>query len=308
MKFRTEINPIPAPFELDLSQNQMFVGSCFSEHMSSRLSDLGMEITANPHGILFNPISVAQSLTDMLEQRQYTAEDLAKVEGKFVSFMHHGSFSGSEQDKVLEGINDSIKKRIAALSKAQTLFITLGSAWAYRHIEKNEFVANCHKVPQKEFEKELVSHDRAALVLQVALEKLFQLNEKLQVVFTVSPVRHWKDGFVENQLSKSHLTILAHKLSEAFERVHYFPAYELVMDDLRDYRFFESDLLHPNRQAQDYIWEKFQKVYFNESDREKIAKIEKINRSLAHVPSKESNELLMWRKDLDKDKNRILNS
>ncbi|MFZ6052600.1 GSCFA domain-containing protein [Halocola ammonii] len=307
MKFRTEINPAPSPFEINLTQDQMFVGSCFSEHMSSRLSDLAMEITANPHGILFNPVSVVHSLTDLIEKKVYSEKDLDEVEGKFVSFMHHGSFSGSDKAEVLERINKSIKNGRAVLGKAQTLFITLGSAWAYRHIEKNKFVANCHKVPQKEFDKELISHDRAALVLQVALEKLFKLNENLQVVFTVSPVRHWKDGFAENQLSKSHLTILAHKLSEAFEQVHYFPAYELVMDDLRDYRFFESDLLHPNKQAQDYIWEKFQTVFFSASDREKIVKIENINRSLAHKPTEEKDEDFQnWRRKLIAQKAELL--
>jgi len=274
--------------------------------MSGRLSDLGMDVTANPHGILFNPVSVARCLTDLMESKVYSEEDLDLFNDNYISFFHHGSFSGKDKSEVLNSINKTIESGSKALKEAQTLFITFGTSWGYRHVEKNEFVANCHKVPQKAFKKELITHDRMLLVFNLLLEKLFEFNESLQIVLTISPVRHWKDGVSENQLSKSHLTIASHILAQAFERVHYFPAYEIVMDDLRDYRFFESDLLHPNKQAQDYIWEKFQGVFFSESDKEKIERIEKINKSLAHVPAEENEEYKEWREKLLDEKKNIL--
>ena len=306
MKFRTEVHPEKSDFSLQLNDSQVFVGSCFSEHMSGRLSDLGMDVTANPHGILFNPVSVARCLTDLMESKVYSEEDLDLFNDNYISFFHHGSFSGKDKSEVLNSINKTIESGSKALKEAQTLFITFGTSWGYRHVEKNEFVANCHKVPQKAFKKELITHDRMLLVFNLLLEKLFEFNESLQIVLTISPVRHWKDGVSENQLSKSHLTIASHILAQAFERVHYFPAYEIVMDDLRDYRFFESDLLHPNKQAQDYIWEKFQGVFFSESDKEKIERIEKINKSLAHVPAEENEEYKEWREKLLDEKKNIL--
>jgi hypothetical protein len=274
--------------------------------MSGRLSDLGMDVTANPHGILFNPVSVARCLTDLMESKVYSEEDLDLFNDNYISYFHHGSFSGKDKSEVLNSINKTIESGSKALKEAQTLFITFGTSSGYRHVEKNEFVANCHKVPQKAFKKELITHDRMLLVFNLLLEKLFEFNESLQIVLTISPVRHWKDGVSENQLSKSHLTIASHILAQAFERVHYFPAYEIVMDDLRDYRFFESDLLHPNKQAQDYIWEKFQGVFFSESDKEKIERIEKINKSLAHVPAEENEEYKEWREKLLDEKKNIL--
>jgi hypothetical protein len=306
LKFRTEVHPEKSDFSLQLNDSQVFVGSCFSEHMSGRLSDLGMDVTANPHGILFNPVSVARCLTDLMESKVYSEEDLDLFNDNYISFFHHGSFSGKDKSEVLNSINKTIESGSKALKEAQTLFITFGTSWGYRHVEKNEFVANCHKVPQKAFKKELITHDRMLLVFNLLLEKLFEFNESLQIVLTISPVRHWKDGVSENQLSKSHLTIASHILAQAFERVHYFPAYEIVMDDLRDYRFFESDLLHPNKQAQDYIWEKFQGVFFSESDKEKIERIEKINKSLAHVPAEENEEYKEWREKLLDEKKNIL--
>lgn len=309
MDFRTEIFPDPAPFKISLRSHQVFVGSCFTENMSSRLSALGLPVTVNPHGILFNPVSVARCVGDLVDGKRYTLEDLDKFDSKYLSYFHHGSFSNVDSEAALEEINLSIEQGREALKKAQTLFITFGSSWAYRHREKNVIVANCHKVPQSTFDKELITHDKTVLLFGNLLEKVFEFNKQIRVVFTVSPVRHRKDGFTENQLSKSHLTIAVHNLKSIFERAHYFPAYEILMDDLRDYRFYKSDLLHPNEQAQQYVWEKFQQTFFTDPDREKIKKIEKINRSLGHVSEESDDEAFKkWRAELKEEKDALLSA
>ena len=200
------------------------------------------------------------------------------------SLHHHGRFSNPDIEECLKEINSKIATSSENLKNADFLFITFGTSWIYRHNIKNLIVANCHKLPQNTFNKELLSIDEIAEEYGVLINSLKTFNPKLKIVFTVSPVRHWKDGAFGNQISKSILILAINKITKTFENTEYFPSYELMIDDLRDYRFYADDLLHPNLQAIKYILEKFSETFLDEESRKIIAEIEKINKSKTHRP------------------------
>ena len=300
-QFRTEVKPPRAAFDIDHSQGIMLMGSCFTEEIGKRLTQAKFNTLQNPFGILFNPFSMVNALSRICSKRYYTKEDLVEANEKWHSLDHHGSFSGSDAEEVLEAINGAIDRAHDFLAKADVLFITTGSAWVYHHIERDQTVANCHKIPNSAFEKRLLSFQDVHLILRHIPQLLERFNPKLQIVFTVSPVRHWKDGALENQRSKSTLVTATHAVVDAFDNCHYFPAYELLMDDLRDYRFYKTDMLHPSEQAVDYTWEKFSDCYFSEDTKAVLHEVQTLVQSVNHRPiDPESNSFQRFvRKQLD---------
>ena len=253
---------IPAlPKPISYTDRILLVGSCFTEHISGRLEQHRFHTLQNPHGILFNPLSVASSLESYATAKTYAEQDLFFLHDTWNSWDHHSRFSGTDITATVNGINESQAAAHAFIREADWLIITLGSAFQYYLKEQDRPVANNHRAPAQWFEKRLLGIDFITDALQQLLHKLFRQNEQLQVLFTISPVRHIRDGVVDNNRSKARLLEAVHTVCEsAAERCHYFPAYELVIDILRDYRFYDIDFVHPNYLATEYVWEQFVKA------------------------------------------------
>lgn len=263
----------------------MSLGSCFAENMGRFLSRAKFCCNINPYGILYNPLSIYQAVDEIVSNRCYEQGDLFQYRSLWNSWMHHGSFSGSDVDAVLENINGEIAKANKAISEIDVLLITFGTAWVYRLKESGKVVSNCHKVPSREFVRERLCVDEIVSTYSALLERLAELNPKLKVVFSISPIRHLKDGAMGNQLSKSILVLAVHNLCTAYpDRCSYFPSYEIVLDELRDYRFYNSDLVHPSDLAIAYIWERFKKAFFSSKTVDLMKKCEKIAQGLQHRP------------------------
>lgn len=282
--FRTEIPNVDFPFNIDYSSKAFFMGSCFSDNISQKLIDGGFSAIANPFGVLYNPISIKNSLKILLEKRQMEASDLIEHEGLFHSFSHHSSFSKTSAEASLLAMNESIKHSEEALKNSGLLFITFGTAFVYKHIQNQNIVSNCHKLPAKTFEHFQLSIDDIVREYQTLIPALRRLNPKLKIIFTVSPIRHWKDGAHENQLSKAILHLSIKALQEQFEDLYYYPSYELVMDDLRDYRFYAEDMIHLTDQAVDYIYQHFQDSFYSSVTQNIEKRVLKLKQALNHRP------------------------
>lgn len=291
MIWHTELQPEKSAFQLDHECSIGFLGSCFSEHMFSAFERFRFQVHANAHGILFHPLAMAKSLHDVMENRGYAESDLLAFQDRFVSMNHHGRFSGIEKAPLLQTINHDIVMAHDFLKKANVLFITFGTAIGYVYKESGEVVANCHKLPQQAFEKRRFDLHTLADSWQSTIEKLLNWNPRIQLVLTVSPVRHLREGFVENQRSKAALVLLCDALVKQFpEKVSYFPAYEMMVDDLRDYRFYENDLIHPSDIAINYIREKLFATYLTPEALQKCAEMESWVKMLEHRSVNETEE------------------
>jgi hypothetical protein len=244
------------------------LGSCFSEEIGKKFLEHGFNVLINPFGVIFNPISISNIILDALEKTNTFRNHVIATEGAFHSLFHHGSFTSSDLTKLLHLIEQQNEKLRNALTEASFLFLTLGTANVYKWKASGETVANCHKLPQHLFEKHRLDIDECVIKLQTCLQALFAINPELKVVFTVSPVRYLSFGIHENQLSKATLLLSIERVISENANCFYFPAYELVIDDLRDYRFMKEDLIHPNDQAVSYLWEKLADAFFNEDTRQ----------------------------------------
>jgi hypothetical protein len=274
---------INAPAErIRYPQKILLTGSCFTEHIGQHLQDMKFNILQNPNGILFDPLSVANSLISYLKPDLFQAGDLFFLNELWQSWKHHGQFSDTDQQIVLNKINDSQRVAHAFLKQADWLIITLGSAFAYFLKDRKRAVANCHRAPADWFTKKLLPFEEMLAVLDEAMHRLFDLNPNLQIVFTISPVRHIRDGVIENNRSKARLIEVAHQLVNKFNRTYYFPAYELVIDVLRDYRFYDKDLVHPNYMATNYVVENFMEHYVHPDARLLAEEIRKLQISKRH--------------------------
>jgi GSCFA family len=265
-------------------QKLLLTGSCFTEHIGQHLSEMKFGVLQNPNGILFDPLSVAKNLISWLSPDIYRAEDLFFFNELWQSWNHHGVFSGTSQQAVLSNINFSQQSAHAFLKHADWLIITLGSSFSYYLKEQNRPVANCHRAPSNWFTKRLLSVEEMLAVLDEAIHRLVDFNPKLQIVFTISPVRHIRDGVIENNRSKARLIEVAHQLVSKFNRTWYFPAYELVIDVLRDYRFYDKDLVHPNYMATNFVVEHFMEHYMDPDARILAEEIRKLQISRKHRP------------------------
>lgn len=282
MKFHLNYTPPKFDFEIDHSHKLFLIGSCFSENIGDLLDQHKFKIFSNPNGILFNPASIHQSLTDILNLKNLSDNFILSRDGLYYSYLHHTSVNAPSTNALKEKINDQAKQANDYLKESDFLFITFGTAFFYHHLTTGQVVANCHKQPQQIFEKNILAVNEIVSAYSGLLKKLQNFNPKLKIVFTVSPVKYLKDGMVENNLSKSILNIAVHELIKQIKNSYYFPAYELVNDDLRDYRFYKEDLAHPNELAINYVWEKFSGTCFNEKTIQINAQINKLNLALNH--------------------------
>jgi hypothetical protein len=292
MDFRIEFTPRPFVTKIRHEQPLFLIGSCFTENIGNKLRQLKFSVLDNPHGILFNPASIANSVSSYIENKQFAESDLFYANECWNSWEHHSRFSHPDKEACLQGINESQSRAHEFLKKADWVLITLGSAFVYRISDSmataemasipGGVVANCHKIPTDKFTKKLLAASEVSGLLQKMLEQLVAFNPGIKVIFTISPVRHLRDGFVENNRSKANLIQAVHELVDVRENLFYFPAYELVIDDLRDYRFYAEDMVHPNYAATNYVWEKFIATCIDESSQELMKEINLINAARNH--------------------------
>ena len=287
MDYMLDIN-IPTPREtINYREPILLTGSCFTEHIGNSLQELKFDILQNPHGILFDPASVASSLVSYVQNKQYTASDLIYLNEVWQSWQHHSRFSHVDQAMALQQINASQQRAHEFLKTAKWLIITLGSSFSYRLTDQvpgtahagggaGGAVANCHRAPGQWFRKHLMTIEETNAVLDNSLYQVLKFNPSLRVLFTVSPVRHIRDGVVENNRSKARLLEVVHHLVNKFDRLYYFPAYELVIDVLRDYRFYDIDMVHPNYPATSFVLEKFMKHFTDAESQQVAAEVQKI--------------------------------
>jgi len=281
MKFRTELLIPTFPFQISYQDPILLLGSCFSDHIGTFLAKNRFFVHSNPFGTLFNPVSIANVLKMTMEPELFTEDYRYFFDNHWISFAHHGSFSHADEEIFTKQINEQWHNTRAFLEKAKFLFITFGTAYYYRFIERDLVVANCHKIPNVQFEKNRLEIDDIVQKTGQIVQKIGQINPKLKIIFTVSPVRHLGDGFHENQLSKSVLHLAIEQLTDN-KTVFYFPAYEILMDDLRDYRFYAEDLCHPGENAVRYIEEFFADTFFSPTTKTQQKEIEKENKFLNH--------------------------
>ena len=291
MKFRTEIDIENSGRKIEMEGRIFSMGSCFSTEISELLKKGQLQTLNNPFGTIFNPYSIHKAVERLHESAFYTEDDLIVFDQKFISLDHSTFFDSAYSHKTLEKINTNIEAGNLFLQNANWAIITYGTSFVYEFLPKEKWVANCHKIPQKFFRKKLLNNEELVTSIQETILLLKDIcPDNLQILFTVSPVRHTKDGMAENQLSKAKLIAALHEVIDELDYCHYLPAYEIMMDDLRDYRFYKEDMIHPSEQAVNYIFEKFGKVYFSGDTQEFIAENFKISQALQHRFAEENSE------------------
>lgn len=285
MQLQTKIPLEPQSSKIDYNSNIVLLGSCFAENMAKKFDYFKFQNTHNPFGIIFHPlvlerlcISTALDVTKDDENRIFEHNNI------WNSFNAHSQLSSTSKDQLIQNLETASETLKTSIEEASHIIITLGTAWGYVHKETNQVVANCHKLPQKNFEKKLFSVEEISKSLKSISDIIQKQNASAKIIFTVSPVRHIKDGFVENTRSKSHLISAVHQTISETSNTTYFPSYELMMDELRDYRFYNEDMLHPNQTAINYIWERFTEVWLSSEAVSTSKKVEEIQRGLAHKP------------------------
>lgn len=282
MQFTTKVPIANYEFPIGYDSRILSLGSCFAENMSEKFEYFKFQHTANPFGIIFNPVSIEKLILRALKKEYFTEKDIFFHNERWNCYEVHSELSHSDKTIFLENLNQIITDLHFQIFKLSHCIITLGTAWVYRNLESAEIVANCHKVPQKQFSKELLSVEHIKSSLENIFENIQKVNPEIKFIVTVSPVRHIKDGFVENQLSKAHLMTAIH--NSQFKIHNYFPSYEIMMDELRDYRFYAEDMLHPSQVAIDYIWERFKETCISESAYKTMENVNQIQKGLAHRP------------------------
>jgi hypothetical protein len=290
MNFRTELSPEKLPIQIRPTSRIVTVGSCFADVMGRQLADNKVDVLSNPFGTLFNPVSMAKLLLAALNGQAPDPDLYLERDGLWFHYDFHSSLWATSREALEAQLTERLQQTGDALRGADWLILTLGTAMVYRHSELDKVVANCHKMPGFLFEKYLYSYEHVQHALTEAVKKIKRANPALQILLTVSPVRHTKDSLPLNQVSKSVLRAVSHELTIWHDGVHYFPAYELMMDDLRDYRFYEADLIHPNAVAEEYIFQKFAESAFDNELRAFIPEWQTIRKALAHRPFHEGTE------------------
>lgn len=297
MNFTTKIPIQKSNFPIDYDSKIMLLGSCFAENMGEKFEYFKFQTIVNPFGIIFNPVSLEKLIRRSIEKRKFTKNDIFFHNELWHCYDVHSELSNSDKSFFLNSLNELINSTHQQLNDSTHIIITLGTSWVYRHrqaqSDSDGVVANCHKVPQKEFTKELLSIQQIEESIESIISLVHSVNPNCKFIFTVSPVRHIKDGFIENTLSKAHLitaihSVLNRKFSTSLELTTqnniYFPSYEIMMDELRDYRFYGEDMLHPNQTAIDYIWIQFFQNYISESEFGLMNDICSIQKGLNHRP------------------------
>jgi lysophospholipase L1-like esterase len=282
----------------------LLLGSCFSENIGNKLAHFKFQSEQNPFGILFHPKAIESLITNAINEKEYIEKDTFFLNERWHSFDAHSSLSTPDKNELLQNLNAAVQQTNQQLNQSTHIIITLGTCWMYRFIETDTIVANCHKVPQKKFLKEILSIDEITESLEAITALIKSVNPTINTLFTVSPIRHLKDGFTQNLQSKSHLIAAIHQVVEPRNNTHYFPSYEIMMDELRDYRFYAEDMIHPNQTAINYFWKKFTDAWISEDSNEIMKEVSIIQNGINHRPfNPNSNEHQQFLKGL---KNKIL--
>ncbi len=286
MKFTTPIPIHNSNHPIDYNAKMVSLGSCFAVNMGEKLDYFKFQNTTNPFGIVFNPVSIEKLIVRAVNQNKFTEEDIFFHNERFHCYEVHSDLSSDNKQEFLEGLNAKLELTHQKVKAATHVLITYGTSWVYQEKKLGSLVANCHKMPQSHFDKHILSVASIEAAIQNTVDAIRKLNPNCSFVFTISPVRHIKDGFVENQRSKAHLiSALLNLLSDhLLDKANYFPAYEIVMDELRDYRFYGSDLLHPSSMAIDYIWERFRATAISETTFPTIDEVDSIQKGMLHRP------------------------
>lgn len=283
MEFRTKIEIPRVPGMIDYDSHVMLIGSCFANEMGKNFHLGKMNALVNPFGVLYNPGSTAHALELMMSDRIYTDDDIHIHDNKYLSFDHDTSFSSVSREECLNRINSSLTGARSFLRSASLLFVTFGTARVFRWKEDNRLVANCHKIPASDFTRHLLNADEITAMWENLIGRLRHFNNELKIIFTVSPVRHLKDGAYGNQVSKSVLFTAIDQLLANDSTLSYFPSYEIMIDELRDYRFYKKDMTHPSDIAVEYIWERLKESYFDVNTEEIYRRIIKISEARRHM-------------------------
>ena len=284
MNFKTEVKIQKFKEKIDYSKKIMFFGSCFSDNIGEKFNQFFFKVDINPFGVIYNPESVLTSLEILTNRRFLSDENIFENNGIWQSYSHHSDFSGTSKDTVLAKINNRIEYSSDFLQKADFLFITFGTSWVYELKKTNKVVTNCHKQPAAKFNRKLLSTSKISVIFIRYLERLKIINPKIKVFFTVSPVRHWKDGAIGNQISKSTLLLAINEIIEKVDFANYFPSYEIVMDELRDYRYYSDDMLHLSNLAINVIWSKLIDSLFSDKTKTELQTANKIIKAVQHKP------------------------
>lgn len=300
MRFRTEVEIPDSERKIEISDAIFSIGSCFATEISQLLQVGQLQVSNNPFGTIFNPFSINNAIKRIHDSEEYKEEDLIVYNDEYISLDHHSSFNADYAHQSLTKINTELENANTFLQKTNWVIITYGTAFIYEFLPKEKLVANCHKIPQKFFKKRLLTNEEIQKSIN---ETILHLNDigkdDVQILFTISPVRHTKDGIVENNWSKSKLISAVHEAISTYENAHYLPIYEIVMDDLRDYRFYKDDLIHPNSQAINYIFEKFGDAFFSDETMDFVEENFKINQALQHKTQDETHpQYLAFREKL----------
>ena len=285
MDFRTHVE-IPKPgFQISHQSKIQMLGSCFTETIGEKLQHNKFKADINPFGIIYNPMSVFQSLEMLLSGKQFLENELEFYNNLWFSYYHHSDFSCPGKDQCLEKINKRLIQSREILKSSDILKITFGTSWVFRHKKSDKVVSNCHKIPASEFIRHRVTTDEIVSVYDDLIRRISSLNPGLQIVFTISPVRHWKDGAHGNQLSKSLILLAVDKLVQMFGHCYYFPSYEIILDELRDYRFYAEDMLHVNETGTNYVWQRFLDTFCASETLDLIKKTKEILQAKIHRPN-----------------------
>lgn len=283
MKLLTEIPLERKSPSIDYQSKVVLLGSCFSEHIAAKLDYYKFQILSNPFGSLFHPCAIENLMNRSFLKKNYSEDELFLLNGGWHCFDAHSKLSNPQKEVLLMNLNNALELTHQRIIDSTHIIITLGTAWVYRSKKNSQIVANCHKVPQKEFSKELLSVQLLTQILEGMVALIRSENKDASIVFTISPVRHLKDGVVENTRSKAHLATAVHEFVKG-ETLSYFPSYELLIDELRDYRFYERDLVHPNELAIDYVWDRFKSTWISEEVYPVMEAVRQIQKGLQHRP------------------------
>lgn len=291
MQFTTKIPVEKYQYPITYESKIMAIGSCFAENMSKKFEYFKFQNLVNPFGIIFNPVSIEKLVNRIVNKIEFTESDIFFHNDLWHCYEVHSELSHPNKEDFLSILNALINSTNKQLNSSTHIIITYGTSWVYRNIKTNKIVANCHKVPQKQFLKEILSIETIEKSIQNTTALILKINPNCKFIFTISPVRHIKDGFVENQRSKAHLISAIHSNNQQPTTNNYFPSYEIMMDELRDYRFYAEDLLHPNQVAIDYIWECFSVNYISDKSQQVMIEVDSIQKSLLHRPFNPNTEI-----------------
>ncbi|WP_224485501.1 GSCFA domain-containing protein [Robertkochia aurantiaca] len=307
MKLQTKVPLNPAGKKISYESDILLLGSCFVENIGERLEHFKFRSVLNPFGIIYNTTSITRLIDRAVRSELFTADDVFEHRSLYHSYEAHSQLSASSVEAAVDKLNGALDVLKESVNNSTHIFITLGTAWVYVENNSGQTVANCHKVPQEEFERKLQDVETIRDEILKIHSLISSVNPEAQIVFTVSPVRHLKDGFTGNQVSKAHLVAGLNAAMQSEEQLSYFPSYEVVMDELRDYRFYATDLLHLNEMGITYVWECFSKVYFSEPVREAMKKVDNLQKGLRHrVFNAESEEYFKFREKLERQKKDLM--